>query len=90
MYAHKNDVNLVQKLDYLNNKLKAFESMKLKTILILCFLLFLVGLSAQQPITVSGTVTEGATGDPAIGVTVLVKGTTNGTVTGIGGDYTAV
>ncbi|HCB00165.1 MAG TPA: SusC/RagA family protein, partial [Porphyromonadaceae bacterium] len=62
--------------------------MKLKTILILCFLLFLVGLSAQQPITVSGTVTEGATGDPAIGVTVLVKGTTNGTVTGIGGDYT--
>ena len=70
------------------NKFKAFESMKLKNSFILCFLLFFIGLSAQQPVTVSGTVTEEATGDPAIGVTVLVKGTANGTVTGINGDYT--
>ena len=33
-------------------------------------------------------VTEKATGYPAIGVSVLVKGTTNGTITSMDGDYT--
>ena len=38
--------------------------------------------------TVTGVVTEKATGYPAIGVSVLVKGTTNGTITSMDGDYT--
>lgn len=61
--------------------------MKLKSILIFCFLLFFIGIFAQQQISVSGVVTENATGNPAIGVSILVKGTTHGTVTDIDGNY---
>ncbi|MGI6134787.1 MAG: SusC/RagA family TonB-linked outer membrane protein [Petrimonas mucosa] len=50
-------------------------------------MLFCATIFAQQPVTVSGTVTEGTSGDPAIGVTVLVKGTNLGTVTDIDGKY---
>lgn len=60
--------------------------MKLKIVTVFSFLFCSFLLSAQQ-ITVSGTVTEGSTGDPAIGVSVLVKGSTNGTVTDINGNY---
>ncbi len=62
--------------------------MKLKKIAtVLSFLFCSLLLSAQQ-ITISGTVMEEATGEPAIGVTVLVKGTSNGTVTDMDGNYT--
>ena len=43
-----------------------------------------VSAFAQQ--TVSGTVTD-ATGETVIGVTVMVKGTTNGVATDISGKY---
>ena len=63
--------------------------MKIKTIIFIsCFLFCSSLLFAQQQITVSGTVTETTTGDSGIGVTVLVKGTNNGTVTDIDGNYT--
>lgn len=62
--------------------------MKLKIATLLNLMLFSFVLFAQQPVTVTGTVTEGATGDPAIGVTVLVKGTAIGTVTDFDGHYT--
>ena len=62
--------------------------MKVKFIIFLSFLLSSFSVFSQQGITVSGTVTEAATGDPAIGVSILVKGTTNGTVTDIDGNYT--
>ncbi|MEZ4888828.1 MAG: TonB-dependent receptor [Chitinophagales bacterium] len=39
------------------------------------------------PPTVSGTITSEEDGQPLIGVTVLVKGTTNGTVTDLDGKY---
>ncbi len=42
---------------------------------------------SQQKITVSGKVTESATGEPTPGVSVVVKGTTIGTVTGFDGNY---
>jgi len=58
--------------------------MKLKIVTVLSFFFCSLLLSAQQ-VTVSGTVTEETTGEPAIGVTVLVKGTSNGTITDI--DY---
>ena len=60
--------------------------MKLKIVTLLTFLFCTLLLSAQQ-VNVSGTVTEEATGEPAIGVTVLVKGTTHGTVTDMDGNY---
>ncbi len=41
----------------------------------------------QQPKSISGKVTE-ASGEPLPGVTVLVKGTTQGTVTNTDGEYT--
>ena len=51
--------------------------MKAKLMLCLCLLLAATTMFAQN-LTVTGVVTEKATGYPAIGVSVLVKGTTNG------------
>lgn len=62
--------------------------MKFKIIVLFTVFLSSFSMRAQEQITVSGTVTEESTGDPAIGVTVLVKGTTNGTITDIDGNYT--
>lgn len=55
--------------------------------LCLCLLFAAIPLFAQNQ-TVSGVVTEKATGYPAIGVSILVKGTSNGTITSLDGDYT--
>lgn len=46
---------------------------------------FSVGMFAQQ-ITVKGSVKD-ATGEPVIGASVLVKGTTNGTITDFNGNF---
>ena len=61
--------------------------MKAKLLLCLCFILACTNIFAQERVDVSGTVTEQASGFPAIGVSVLVKGTTQGTITSIDGDY---
>ncbi len=42
---------------------------------------------AQTPLTIRGTVVDGTTGEPFAGVTVLEKGTSNGTVTDMDGNY---
>ncbi len=60
-------------------------------ILIFCCFLFLIGWStalAQQQSYVKGRVTEESSGDPIPGVSVMVKGTGNGTVTNLEGNYT--
>ncbi|GHT13355.1 SusC/RagA family TonB-linked outer membrane protein [Bacteroidia bacterium] len=49
-----------------------------------CFLSSLAGTA--QDLYISGTVLD-SKNDPVVGATVLVKGTTNGTTTGINGDY---
>ncbi|MGD9929739.1 MAG: SusC/RagA family TonB-linked outer membrane protein [Mangrovibacterium sp.] len=41
-----------------------------------------------QVISLTGRVTDSATGEPLPGVTVVEKGTTNGTITNFDGDYT--
>lgn len=56
------------------------------TMLSLFLLLLAVGVQAQQ-ITIQGTVTDAQTGDPLIGVNILVMGTSNGTVTDKDGHY---
>ncbi|HMQ46474.1 MAG TPA: SusC/RagA family TonB-linked outer membrane protein [Saprospiraceae bacterium] len=56
-----------------------------KTSLVLALVLFAVGFAMAQR-SISGTVTDNA-GDPLIGASVLVKGTTTGTVTDIDGKY---
>lgn len=63
--------------------------MKKKSFLVVTMFLigmFLTGIYAQT-ITVSGSVTSKEMSDPLIGVNVLVKGTTNGTVTDLNGHY---
>jgi iron complex outermembrane receptor protein len=48
----------------------------------------LAAFSYGQQITIKGTVTDGADGTTLIGVSVIEKGTTNGTTTDIDGNYT--
>lgn len=53
--------------------------------LIVLSLFFSMQAYAQQK--VSGTVTDASNGEPLIGVSILVKGTSNGTVTDLDGSY---
>lgn len=51
------------------------------------FLLFLLPMSFFAQNTVSGTVTESGTGLPIPGANVIIKGTSNGTVSNFDGEY---
>lgn len=57
-----------------------------KLTLLLMAVLTCIGLQAQN-VTVSGTVSSATDGEPLIGATVMVKGTTTGTATDIDGNY---
>ena len=62
--------------------------MKRKINFLLALLLFGVGLvSAQQNLSVSGVVTDAGDGSPLVGVSVLIKGSSAGTITDINGKY---
>ena len=52
-------------------------------------LLFIAGMAtaSAQTVNVSGTVTSAADGEPLIGVTIIIKGTSTGTATDIDGNY---
>ncbi|GHT16969.1 SusC/RagA family TonB-linked outer membrane protein [Bacteroidia bacterium] len=60
--------------------------MKNKFLITLTTLLLSAGAVLAQDLNVSGTVHD-ASGDPVVGATVMVKGTSTGVVTGISGDY---
>ena len=60
--------------------------MKLKTILTLSVLFASVAVFAQS-ITVTGSITDAQTKESVPGATVLVKGTTNGVVADVDGNY---
>ncbi|MEP1890047.1 MAG: carboxypeptidase-like regulatory domain-containing protein, partial [Cyclobacteriaceae bacterium] len=51
------------------------------------FLIALMQVAMAQEMTVSGTVTDAETGETLPGVTVIIKGTTKGTVTDFDGNY---
>ena len=51
------------------------------------FFLFDVGAFAQGSRSISGTVLDASTNEPMIGVSVIEKGTSNGTVTDIDGKF---
>jgi len=59
----------------------------MKKILSLLILLFVLFAANAQTQTISGTVSE-ASGEPLVGVSILVKGTTYGTVTDMDGNFT--
>lgn len=64
---------------------------RLCNIALLMFLLFPAMISRANPSqdkSISGIVTSSVDGEPLIGVSVLVKGTSVGTITDIGGRYT--
>ena len=65
---------------------KDYVERLLMTFLIL-FLMFSGVVNAQENITITGKVTE-ISGQPLPGVTILIKGTSNGTVTNLDGTYT--
>ena len=56
-----------------------------QTFLLLLFILSTLGISAQ--VEISGSVTDSETGDPLIGVNILIVGSTAGTTTDIDGRY---
>ena len=58
---------------------------KSKYFLSLCLLLF-ISLSAYSQ-SISGTVTDAETGDPLLGVTIVLKNTNKGVVTDFDGNY---
>ncbi|MEP0272564.1 SusC/RagA family TonB-linked outer membrane protein [Ekhidna sp.] len=58
-----------------------------KRILLVLALVLPFSFLMAQNVRVSGTVTDASNGEPIPGVTVLVKGTTNGAITGINGEY---
>lgn len=62
--------------------------MKQKLMLLLTVLLFSVGLTMAQSRTISGTVISSEDNQPVIGASVLVKGTTIGSVTDTNGKFT--
>lgn len=59
----------------------------MKNILLILMALTISGHVMAQQLTVSGTVTDGVDNLPMIGANVLVKGTLNGTVTDLDGQY---
>ncbi|WP_157492819.1 SusC/RagA family TonB-linked outer membrane protein [Echinicola pacifica] len=48
---------------------------------------FVVSITLAQTVTVRGTVTNAETGEPLIGANILIKGTSNGTITDLNGIY---
>lgn len=60
-----------------------FSMKNLKWGFSLVFMLFSMAIFAQ----VKGVITDAATGEPLIGASVLVKGTTVGTISGLDGDF---
>ena len=61
--------------------------MRKLTFLLACLFLVGVGLVNAQSKSISGKVVSADDGQPIIGATVLVKGTTNGTITNADGDF---
>ena len=62
---------------------------KLRQLLLaVCLMLFSAGFAQAQKLTVTGTVTSAADGEPLIGASVVVKGAHSGVTTDIDGNYT--
>ncbi len=62
--------------------------MKEKLFMLFAFFVLSVGIVSAQTKTVTGKVTSADDGEPVIGASILVKGTTQGTITNEDGDFT--
>ncbi|WP_255416121.1 TonB-dependent receptor [Reichenbachiella sp. MSK19-1] len=74
---------------YKRRKAWMIGGFKTPAVLLIVFCVVLLGASPAlaQEVKVSGKITAGDTGDELPGVTVVQKGTTNGTITNVNGDY---
>ena len=63
-----------------------YNQQRLKKVALMLMMSMLCLISFAQERQVQGIVKD-KSGEPMIGVNVLVKGTTNGTITGVDGDY---
>ena len=61
--------------------------MKKRVTLLIALLMASISYIYAQQLTITGTVIDKGLGDPVIGATVLVQGTTNGTVTDMDGKF---
>lgn len=67
---------------------KSFSGKTIQRLLFCCTLfLYSVGLSAQNSVTVQGQILDATSQEPLIGVSVVEKGTTNGTITDFDGNF---
>jgi len=55
--------------------------------MLLAFLCIAIGLAVAQTSTITGVVVSAEDDEPVIGASVLVKGTTQGSITGLDGDF---
>ena len=62
--------------------------MKVKLLMVLACFFLSVGLALAQTSTVTGIVLSEEDGEPVIGASVLVQGTTIGTITDMDGKFT--
>jgi TonB-linked SusC/RagA family outer membrane protein len=75
----------VKRLHFVRNAwLRPLILAKLCIMFLLCTV---AGLSASAQQAITGKVTDAATGEPLIGVTILVKGTTTGALTDLNGNF---
>lgn len=67
-----------------------WTALRAVALVLMCFTCMFVDIGtvhAQNTLTVTGTVTDKANGDPLIGASVVEKGTSNGVITNIDGNY---
>ena len=62
--------------------------MKKRTLMLFTYMLLLVSMVAAQTTKVTGIVISADDGEPVVGASILVKGTSLGTISGIDGDFT--
>ena len=62
--------------------------MKKRITLLFTYLLIVVSMVTAQTTKVTGVVTSAEDGEPITGASILVKGTTQGTISGFDGDFT--
>ena len=62
--------------------------MKRKLMFLMTFLFICIGLMTAQTSRVTGLVTSEEDGQPVVGASILVNGTTLGTITDIDGKFT--
>ena len=71
---------------FFNNIFLMYNQTKTKEVALMLMMSMLCLISFAQERQVQGIVKD-KSGEPMIGVNVLVKGTTNGTITGVDGDF---